>query len=638
MDTRVTGGFWKDYQELVRTEVIPYQWKALNDQLADTPPSHAIENFKICAGISEGDYYGEVFQDSDVGKWIEACAYSLRNVSDPDLEAKVDSVVEILAKAQLSDGYLNTYYQLKAGIENRFTNVRDNHELYCAGHLLEAAVAYYEATGKDEFLKIMRRYVDCIGRHFGPEEGKIHGYPGHPELELALVRLFEATGERAYLDLACYFVNERGTKPSFYEVEAARRGDTEPYKRDLEYSQAHKPVREQDKAVGHAVRAVYLYTAMAGIARHTADESLRRACDVLWDDVTNCQMYVTGGIGSIAHGEAFTFDYDLPNDLMYNETCASIGLVFWARRMREMRRDSRYGDVIERALYNGILDGMALDGKSFFYVNPMEVVPAESTRHDKRHVKPRRQKWFGTACCPPNLARTVSSVGDYALEQDGRDIYVDLYMGLESYLSVDGTGVRLASETRYPWDGRVELTLTADAEVSVDLHLRVPSWCRSYELEVNGVASEVEERDGYVVVRLSGRCAAVVLKLEMRPERVYANERVRFDAHRVCLQRGPIVYAIEQQENGELLDSLAIEPDAPIAEEPARGLPEGTVGLSVAGVRARRGGSELYGFSRPVVEPVTVHAVPYFMWGNREPGEMRVWLHELEGGCAGASA
>lgn len=427
--------------ELVRTEVIPYQWNALNDNVPGAAPSFCMRNYRRAGevekerkakgdkfvqikypldtfetlpkdGKMDGRFYGFLFQDTDFTKWVEAVAYSLTQHPDPELEKTADEAIEAVCAAQREDGYLDTYYLINDQ-DMIFTNLKDNHELYCFGHLTEGAVAYYQATGKDRLLKAAERFADFIASKLGHGEGKKAGYPGHEIAEMALMRLYDLTGEQKYLDLAKYFIDERGTKPYYYDIE---RGLTCPEGEErYSYNQANRPVRQQDEVQGHSVRAVYLYSGMADVARATQDESLLKACETLWNNMVHQKMYVTGGIGATHIGEAFSFNYDLPNDTAYAETCASIGLVFFARRMLEIQAKAEYADVMELALYNGVLSGMALDGKSFFYVNPLEVLP-EACHKDERkfHVKPIRQKWFGCACCPPNLARTVSSVASYA--------------------------------------------------------------------------------------------------------------------------------------------------------------------------------------------------------------------------------
>ncbi len=454
-EVSISDPFWKNYMELIRKNVIPYQWEALNDRIEGAAPSYCIHNFSVASGKTEGTFGGCVFQDSDLYKWLEAASYSLMWHPDKDLEEKIDSVVNLMEDTQQDDGYLDTYYIIN-GLENRFTNLRDNHELYCLGHMLEAAVAYYQATGKEKLLTIASRYADCVANIFGSEPEKLHGYPGHEVAELALVKLYHVTGKEAYLKLAEYFINERGQEPNYFSLEEAAHGREKGwgYTHGYSYYQADKPVREQTEAMGHAVRAVYLYSGMADVARETNDPSLITACETLWNDIVNRKMYITGAIGSSQHGEAFTFAYDLPNDTIYGETCAAIGLVFFARRMFELTHDSKYIDVMERAIYNGIISGMSLDGTSFFYVNPLEVDPVACKRDfHKSHVKPQRQKWFGCACCPPNVARLLSSIASYAYETDEDTLYINLFMGGDIHTTLNGhMAVSLEVATHYPWE------------------------------------------------------------------------------------------------------------------------------------------------------------------------------------------
>lgn len=384
--------FWEEATALVREEVIPYQWKLLNDQVADAAPSFCMRNFRIAgkvtkqkqsAGISgqqleytyrgfevlpenmgelKDEFYGFVFQDSDFYKWIEAVSYSLINCPDPELEKTADEAIDLVCRAQQENGYLDTYYIIN-GMSHIFTNLKDHHELYCMGHLIEGAAAYYEATGKTKLLQAAIRFADYVDSVFGPEKGKCKGYPGHEIAEMALIRLYEVTGEKKYLRLAQFFIDERGKKPWYWMQEKGyKAGDELRYS----YNQSHLPVREQKEAVGHAVRAMYLYAGMADMARLTGDEGIWKACRALWKSTVNEKMYITGGIGAVSEGESFSFPYDLPNDLAYAETCASIGLIFFAWRMLKREARSEYADVMELALYNTVLSGMSLDGKCFF--------------------------------------------------------------------------------------------------------------------------------------------------------------------------------------------------------------------------------------------------------------------------------
>ncbi|KZM53191.1 hypothetical protein A3Q36_01155 [Geobacillus stearothermophilus] len=630
----VNDRFWKRYIDIVRNEVVPYQWEALNDRIPDAEPSHAIKNFRIAAGESDGEFYGMVFQDSDVAKWLEAVAYLLEEKRDSELEALADDVIELLGRAQQPDGYLNTYYTVKEP-GKRWTNLRDNHELYCAGHLIEAAVAYFQATGKRRFLDIMCKYADYIGTVFGRGEGQIPGYDGHQEIELALLKLYEATGNENYLKLSQYFIDQRGQQPHYFDQEKEARGETGAFWYDggYRYHQAHIPVREQKQAVGHAVRVLYMYTAMAGLAAKTGDESLKQACQTLWENVTKRQMYITGGVGSSAFGESFTFDFDLPNDTVYAETCAAIALVFWARRMLELEMDGKYVDVMERALYNGTISGMDLDGKRFFYVNPLEVWPKACERHDKRHVKPVRQKWFSCACCPPNLARLIASIGHYIYSQTSDALFVHLYVGSNIQTEIGGRSVEIVQETNYPWDGTVRLTISPESAQEFTLGLRIPGWCRGAEVTINGENVDIAPltKKGYAYIRRVWRQGdEMVLHFSMPVERIKAHPQVRANAGKVALQRGPIVYCLEEVDNGPNLANLFLPRDAQLEAHFEPDLLEGVVVITGTAERMDESAwnDELYRPIEPRTYQVPFRAIPYYAWCNRGEGEMTVWVNE----------
>lgn len=628
--TKMTGKFWKEYQEKVRTSVIPYQWAALTDQLEDTEPSHAIKNFKIAAGMEEGEYYGMVFQDSDLYKWLESVAYSLDNHPDEELEKRADEVIDLLEKAQLDDGYLNTYYQLKEGLDKRWTNVRDNHELYCAGHMIEAAVAYYEVTGKTKFLAIVKRFADYINQIFGPEEGKIQGYPGHEEIELALVRLYLVTEKKEYLDLAHFFVEERGKEPNYFNEEAKKHGrDAQSWWHgDHEYSQAHAPIREQKEAVGHAVRAVYYYTAVADLARLKNDESLKEAVKTLWNNVVHQKMHVNGGMGASGWGEAFWENYDLPNDTTYNETCASVGFSFWAKRMLELEPHGQYADQLENAVYNGVLCGMDLKGKQFLYVNPLEINgPNACSRHDHKHVTPKRQKWFNCACCPPNLARLVASIGDYFTTVVEDTVYLNLYGQGKTTLDWKGIPVTIIQETLYPWNGEVSLSIHSEEFIEGTLAIRIPEWSEDTSLRLNGEKVLLNVENGYVYLDGTwGDNDTIHLSLDFTPKRVYANTKVTEDIGKVVIKRGPLVYAIEETDNGKDLGTYWLT-EEPLKEVQTDELLEDAVYLKGIANQLVSPTEQTYSHQKPKFIEKEVTLIPYFMWGNRGYGEMRVWLN-----------
>ena len=385
---KIKDPFWSKHVDLVRDVIIPYQWDAMNDRIPDAESSHCLENFRIAAGLKEGEYYGAVFQDTDVAKWLEAVGFSLAYCKDEELERTADEAIDLIAQAQQEDGYINTYFTIHTE-EKRWSRLCEGHELYTAGHLMEAAAAYYQGTGKRKLLDCMCRFADLICDTFGPEEGKIHGYPGHQEVEIGLVKLYRLTGERRYLDLAKYFIDARGVGENYFLKEIGAPGydliTPEFHDYDPRYSQSHLPVRQQDTAEGHAVRAVYMYCAMADLAYEYQDRELMTACERIWDNMTGKRMYITGGIGSSGILERFTTDYDLPDEYNYAETCAAIGLALFGLRMAQITGKASYIDVVERALYNNILAGIALDGRSFFYVNPLEVWPDACMNRFARH-------------------------------------------------------------------------------------------------------------------------------------------------------------------------------------------------------------------------------------------------------------
>lgn len=628
---QIDDPFWSKKRETVRTQMIPYQWKALNDRIEGAAPSHCIKNFKIAAGLEEGRFEGRVFQDSDVAKWLEAVGYSLSWHKDEELERTADEVIDIIAAAQQPDGYLDTYYIIN-GLDKRWTNLMNNHELYCAGHMIEAGIAYYEGTGKRKLLDVVIRLADCIDRTFGPEEGKLHAYPGHEIIEMVLVRLYHQTNEEKYLNLAKYFIDERGQEPLYFKQEREKYGNTYYWEDSLfqeQYFQAGKPVREQKEAEGHAVRAVYLYSGMASAAKETGDESLWEACTGLWDNVARKQMYITGAIGSSDYGEAFTFDYDLPNDTAYGETCASIGLIFWARRMLEMEPKREYADVMERALFNTCLSGMSLDGRKFFYVNPLEVNP-EACRKDqlKKHVEYERQPWFECACCPPNLARLITSLGSYAVTVNESAMYLHLYVGGRMKNPVNDMVLRI--ESGLPWSGEVAVTVEECREESYDLALRMPGWADQASVCLNGEEeSKFVEADGYIHFQREWKQGDVIkLSFDM-PVRVNrANPSVKENIGKVAVSRGPLVYCLEEIDNGKELHRLSLCMDQEIEVLPGAAF-EGSIELKGWGRRLSDEGwnGALYTSDvDEVYEEQRLIFVPYYMWNNRGAGEMTVWV------------
>ena len=624
----ITDAFWNEKIELIRTEVIPYQWNALNDKIENAEPSYSLRNLRLAKaciearkkgiktpvfptnewhykpnGKNENSFFGWIFQDSDLYKWIEAVSYSLQNTADNTLEELADKAIELICNAQTENGYINSFYTIN-NPDKAFTNLRDHHELYCFGHLAEAAVAYYNATGKNTLLNATCRFADLLCKEFG-ENGK-NGYDGHEIAEMALVKLYEATGVEKYLNLAKRFVDCRGTKPYYFDIEHNKDSGEQL---DYFYNQAHLPVREQNEAVGHAVRAVYLYSGMIDVARYTNDEALFNACKTLFDDITEKKMYITGGIGSTNHGEAFTFAYDLPNDLAYAETCASIGLVFFARRMLQADFNSKYADIMERCLYNGILSGMAEDGKSFFYVNPLEVQP-EACKKDSRksHVKPIRQKWFDCACCPPNIARLISDYAEYCFTETNDTIFINLYQGSE--INNDKADIKMNSD--YLNSGKV--TVNIKVKKPFKLAFRIPYWSSSFTFSrknpfiKNGYAYFDIEKDEEITA-------------EFNPEikMMKCNSNVRENIGKIAVTRGPIVYCLEEADNGKNLHLLRLSKKPKFSFDGAF--------ITANGYREKITSKRLYTeYDDAFEKPVRLKFIPYYKWANRGENEMSVYI------------
>lgn len=617
-DVRFEDSFWAPRLEANRKRGIAFQLAQLEKvgaiQALDQKPRPLSIPWK-------GWGTTQMFWDSDIAKWIEAASYSLATHPDAALEAQIDRLIEGLAKAQQPDGYLNTFFTAHMP-DKKFTNERDWHETYCAGHLIEAAVAHFEVTGKRTLLEILERYVDLLAKVYGPGKNQKHGYPGHEEIELALLKLYRATGKRKYLKFAQYLIDERGKEPHFFDLEARARGDDPAsfFQKTHEYSQAHKPVREQDKVVGHAVRAMYLYTAMADLAGETGDAGLIEACERLWHDLTTKRLYVTGGLGPSASNEGFTADYDLPNGTAYAETCASIGLVFWAKQMLEATGDGRYADVLEHTLYNNVLAGVSLEGDRYFYDNVLE-----------SHGENRRWEWHVCPCCPPNLLRLLMSLGQYVYGQGEAEIAVHLYAQGKANFQVGGQTVHLEQQTQYPWDGTVQIELGLAKPAAFTLSLRIPGWCREAKLWINGKPKKVKTLKGYVrLARKWNNGDAVRLELAMPAQRIYAHPAVSADAGQVTLQRGPVLYCLEGIDMKVPLHE-AVLPES--AELKATFEPKLLGGVSVITAKAlaedtHSWGDMLYQTKAAKLRPIFLKAIPYSTWANREPGEMRVWIRE----------
>jgi len=633
---KIKDKFWSRYIDMVSDVIIPYQWRILNDTESDTEPSHCIDNFKAAADEKSGSFLGMVFQDTDLAKWLEAVAYSLQSNPNQELERQADEMIDLIGEAQQPDGYLNTYFTLIAP-ENRFQNLEECHELYTAGHFIEAAVAYYQATGKRKFLDVMCHFADLICNTFGTEDGQIPGYPGHQEIELALVRLYHATGKRSYLDTAKYFIEQRGQKPNYFDKERENNKEyifPEFKDFDREYSQSHIPVRQQDKAVGHAVRALYMYIAVADLAYEYRDSELMDVCDALWENVTSRQMYITGSVGSSAFGERFTVDYDLPNDTNYSETCATIALAQWGLRLAQIKRDAKYMDTVERALYNTLLAGVSLSGKKFFYVNPLEVQP-DTCRpcSSKRHVKPVRQKWFTCACCPPNISRTLASMGNFIYMVDDTSIHINLFIANKVVAEVGGHSVELEMRTDFPNSGHTALSIQISAPAKFTIAVRIPVYARDYCVTINGQLVSPAVQKGYAVFeRIWKQTTVMEIDFKMPAEIMRCNPLVRANIGKGAIVKGPVVYCLEQTDNFENLAAVVIDEDTKLTETFDQNLLGGVTVIEAAAKQIDSGKwlGGLYESGQLQYKPVNIKAVPYCLWGNRDPGEMLVWFEVNE--------
>lgn len=546
-----------------------------------------IRNFENAAK-GEGEHSGIFFDDSDVYKALEGIAYSLINNPDPELEKKADEWIDKFAAAQRPDGYINTFYTL-TGLDKRWTNM-DKHEMYCAGHMIEAGVAYYQATGKRKLLDVCIRMADHMINQFGP--GKRHWVPGHEEIELALVKLYQTTQEQKYLDFAYWLLEERGHGHGTMGSEG---------KWDPVYYQDIVPVRQLTDISGHAVRCMYLYCGMADVAALKQDTGYIAAMDRLWDDVVLRNMYITGGIGSSRDNEGFTEDYDLPNRDAYCETCASVGMVLWNQRMNQFTGDSKYIDVLERSMYNGALAGISLTGDRFFYVNPLE---SNGDHH--------RQEWYGCACCPSQLSRFLPSIGSYIYATSDNALWVNLYIGNSAQVTIDDSEITLQQETDYPWDGSVKLTVSSPKAIQKEIRLRIPGWCQSYTLSVNGELLDAPQEKGYAVINDWQSGDVITLDMDMPVEVVAADPLVEENLDKRAVQRGPLVYCMEEVDNPSHFDQTVLNSNSVFQTSFNSNLLNG-----VEIIQASNG------------QQATTF-IPYYAWDNRKPGKMKVWVDYKE--------
>jgi hypothetical protein len=626
----IQDAFWSPRLEVNRTRTLDHVYQ----ELAATG---CIRNFDIVAGKAQGTFGGPWWADSDVYKWLEGASYILALHPNPPLESKVDGLIAKIAAAQQKNGYLDTYVLLKLpGME--WKSLAFNHELFCAGSLFEAGVAHYQATGKRTLLEVALRLADHVDSTFGP--GKQPGIPGHEEVELALVKLYRLTHEKRYLALAQYFVDSRGQKPSIFERQYDQLPDMQVellghpmsikdfYRRfflvnpahfDTSYSQDQLPAREQRVAVGHAVRAMYFYSAMADLVYETGDPGLWTALESVHNSVTNHRMYVTGGIGPSERNEGFTADYDLPNEDAYQETCASAGMVFWNYRMLKLTGDARYADVMELSLYNALAAGVSLEGNTFCYVTPL------ASRGDFK-----RDPWFGVPCCPTTIARFLPALGRYIYSESPDGLWVNLFIGSQVSTSLAGKPVTLQQAGNYPWDGKIKFTVGVRAPQTFDLHVRIPGWASGAAVVVNGARLPAPVANGYAQIhRVWSNGDTVELTVPMDIQRLEANPQVEYDHGKLALRRGPLVYCLEQADQEAPVDQIILPPGALLDSQYRPELLGGLVVIKGQGLLRplEDWKNVLY---RPLhaanAKPISVTAVPYCIWGNRGLGKMAVWL------------
>ncbi|RYX86103.1 glycoside hydrolase family 127 protein [bacterium] len=612
-DFELRDTFWEPRRHINREETLASQFHKLED-------SGCLNNFRRAIGRIDGDFNGGFsFMDSDVYKWLEAASATLGTHPTPELEAMVDTVVELIEAAQQPDGYLNTYFMFDKAKE-RWTNLRDLHEMYCAGHFIQAAVAHYRATGSKRMLTVAQKVADNICDTFGPiEEGKKLGTCGHPEIEMALVELYRASGEQRYLDEALFLVDMRGQNPSVcYPNLKPTNGPGSAYCQD------HVPYRELEDVTGHAVRMLYLAAGVADIVLETGDAGLRDAMHKQWDNMTSKRLYITGGLGARYEGEAFGKNYELPNERAYTETCAAIASVMWNLRLLNLQPEEHFADLLEHTLYNAVLPGLSLDGRHYYYQNPLS--------DDGTH---RRRAWFGCACCPPNVARLLAQLPGYFYSVSQNDVWVHLYAeGTLKTTLTNGHSVELKTTTNYPWDGTVEIEVLSAGKFG--LLLRIPGWSvEGSQIAINGEAFTGAVAPGtYVQLKRDWQTGdKVTLQIPMPVRRIFSHPYVADNLNRVALQRGPILFAIEAADSTVDVRNLVIPPTADIEATSHPDLLGGVVVLSGRAINSSDSeASQLYGYVRPAPitsEEVDFTAIPYYAWANREAGPMQVWIREM---------
>ena len=644
VDTKINGGFWKKRKELNKNTSLFAVMKSFED------------TGRVRAMTGDNDPVKQrphIFWESDLAKLMEGAFFSIQQEKDEDLEKKMDSIIDKIIANQEEDGYLN-YFFSRHEPDNKFTNLRDRHELYCAGHLLESAIEHHKATGNSKFFDAMERYVDHIITKFGREEGKMRGYPGHQEIELALVKAYEHTNDKKFLDLATYFIDERGTHSKaedHYFVKEKKKlmekeGDIDVSKlpsnmrdfmafdadfmgktfRDLHYWQAHEKPVDQKTAEGHSVRALYMFTAMADLARLNNDSKLLNACKTLWRNIVDKRMYVHSGVGSAHIGERFTYDYDLPNDMAYAETCATIALIYFANRMSKLELNSEYGDIIENSLYNLLLASTSLDGEDFFYDNYLECVPGYLHSQGRRHGV--RDKYHMCSCCPPNITRLFASMDMYIYNSYQDSLIVDQYISSEIDLIDKTQGIKINQTSDFPHKGYSKIDVMDLKNNETTIYFRIPSWDKNMKIELNGSKIDYEVVNGYAKINKNLQKGDVIeLSFDFSPRYVRTNPNVRYNVRRACLFRGPILYCLEEKDNGKDLNKLILNTNNNFDEKDEKISSENIISLTANGFKFKDS-KDLYLKDKPDITETSLKFIPYYCWSNRGENEMLVWVNE----------
>ena len=636
MTTNILAGFWQERQRLNFNSSIPAVMKTFEDT----------GRIRALTQDLKDDEEHHIFWESDLAKWLEAVFVSLQKNPDNELNSYAENLTEKIISNQEENGYLNSFFTFFEP-ENKFQNLKVRHELYCAGHLMEAALEHLKLNGTSRFYDAMERYMDHIASTFGIEPGKKRGYPGHQEIELALLKAYEQTGKQKFLDLADYFLSERGSKPHYYDEEERqlklkeKELDLSDYPSEIRdfismlnsgedknynYLQAHDLPVNQKTAEGHSVRALYMYTAMADLARIKKDPRMLQACKSLWRNIVDRRIYVHGGVGSSHIGERFTFDYDLPNDFAYAETCASIALMFFAERLSRIERNSEYTDIIEKVLYNTILASTSANGKGFFYDNYLECIPEFLVFHQRRHGI--RDEYHTCSCCPPNITRLIADLGRYIYSSCSEGINVHQYISSESSFKIDGDSVHLKQHSGFPWKGSSNLTLNKVSGKEFSLFIRVPEWDQNMKVEINGNNVSFKKIKGYAQIKRTWKESdEVSLSFDLKPRVVRSLSKVRYNVQRACVFRGPLLYCMESIDNGPYLNQILMNQDQKL-EAVDDELFEGCISLSGDMIRLNDSTDVLYSSSKPEFRKTKVKLIPYFLWANRGENEMLVWINE----------